>query len=849
MFQSFDKYNRYEIPVLTLCNPNRKELGQLSQPINFNVSLKFNSVSEISFKYPYQIKTGLLNPFYNKIVTKRVLYCDELGYFIIQESKEYNDGINRYKEVTALSAEIELNSKKISLFDGVNPFYDPVNPDKSWMGMIIKSVPNWKIGTIDADLWSVYRTFEIPDATIYNFMMKNMEESYQCIFLFDTVERTINAYTLKSIVKYTDIFMSYDNLSKDTEIEEVTDDIVTVLGCYGDSDLDISGVNPLGTPYLYNFKYFEPMMTNGLVEALHRWNDKISSYSDSYKNTLVQLKAKNTELIAANTTLVDLKEDVVATEGVQSAQIQQGIDKSDPSAYQSTVNKLEQQRAAVTRQQAIVDSLDAQAKQISEQIKNINIALRLENNFTQDQLKELDNYRYESTYQDDSFITTDIMSLVEKQDMQQALFDQSVELLKRLAQPRYNFTIKSVNFLFMSLFQKYISQLQLGSCVNVEISDDDYMQPILLEIDFCYDDPDSFSLKFGNRYRLNDPTWEFSDLYSQATSSASRVDFNGNAWNEWLSHQNQITNFVNSALDLTKNELLNNTATQTMTMNENGLKGKVMLPDGSYSGKQVWLTNNILAFSDDGFRTVKIAIGDITLPNGGKAYGMAADVLIGKAIFGSNMTISNEGGTMTFDSTGFTMYTLNGRNKITMYPGNGITMQSFDGSQWVNKFSLDANGNAYFAGHIECGSGHIGGFIIEANRLYSVASSYNWHGFTRMIDLRTDGTGRIGLLAWDANNAWFNGNIYAKNLDAGGMSHDKVDNNFDQNVLNYVDRYGGYAKKSDIPKPPDMSKYVTMDYWNNKVPPKVAHELDDEGGIKDDIFDLSQRVSRLERGK
>ena len=132
-----------------------------------------------------------------------------------------------------------------------------MNPDDSLLGKLVSAVPLWSIGYVSDDLLNKYRTFDIPDSTIYGFLMNEVENSYECIFDFDTYNRVINAYSPNDIVKPTDIFVSYDNLIKELDVEENSDGIITCMSCYGGGNLSIADVNPLGSSIIYNFDYFK----------------------------------------------------------------------------------------------------------------------------------------------------------------------------------------------------------------------------------------------------------------------------------------------------------------------------------------------------------------------------------------------------------------------------------------------------------------------------------------------------------------------------------------------------------------------------------------------------------------
>lgn len=765
----FDIFNRAELPVITLCNPNRIQLGQLADPLNLSVTLKFNALSEIKFQYPYQLDYEIKSPFYDELVAKRVLYFQEFGYFTIQTNNEIDNGVERYKEITALSSEVELSYRKLNLFDGLFQFYDLVSPSKTLLGQIVAMLPNWSIGHVDAHLMGQYRDFEIPDTTIYNFLMTTVEESFSCIFTFDTVNRVINAYTVDNLIKYTDIYLDYINLLEQTDVEEITDELVTVMNVYGGDNLDISGVNPLGSAQIFNYKHFEPMMTPALVEALHNWEAKIANETITYKSNLLQLQTLQRQLLMEQATLIDLQSKAIATEGVVSAQIEQGIDKSDPPTYQETYNKWQSQLQDVKNQETVIEGLKKTEQSLKDTLAEISTSLRVENNLSLPLRKELDNYRYESTYQDDTFITTDTMSLEATQEMQQALYNQALELLNRVSKPRYTFSVDCTNFIFLKEFQPYTNQLELGSMLHIAVHNDEYTEPILLEMSFEYGNQDSFSMTFANRYRLDNASWQFSDLYQSATSAGSTVNFNSNSWNDWTAQRSEVNEFINSALDLTKNELINNASSQTMVMNENGLRGRKLLSDGSYDGKQIWLTNNILAFSDDGFRTVKTAIGNIQLPNGNNGYGVAGDILLGNIVFGQNLVISNDSGTIRMDNNGFTYAGKGG--SIYMHPDNGLSIsftgngQSFTTNP-TNGVSMNTQGNnSSFA----TGSGGTSMDVSGNGSSFSISPK---NGLTLSL---TGPTGTISMspatglsISFTANNQTFNANSSGVNIATSG---------------------------------------------------------------------------------
>ena len=184
------------------------------------------------------------NEYYDYLVAKRYVYIPDIGYFIIAEKpKEIDDGISKIKEITAYSLEYQLCTKYINEFKGTYKFYGGVDyTSESLMSIILRKLPGWSIGTIDSELISLYRTFDISSSTVYNFLMNDVEEAYQCIFDFDYLNQKINAYTVSGAVSNTDIFINHDNIIKEIQVTEIDDELVTALSVYRDWETDRKSV-------------------------------------------------------------------------------------------------------------------------------------------------------------------------------------------------------------------------------------------------------------------------------------------------------------------------------------------------------------------------------------------------------------------------------------------------------------------------------------------------------------------------------------------------------------------------------------------------------------------------------
>jgi hypothetical protein len=770
MLQSFDYFEKYEVPSFILCNPNKDALYTMGFIRDTNLKLKYNALSEFSFIVPYQVD-GVVVEYFDFIEYRRLIHIsgltEDLGYFIIVGVEDENDGKIRTKKVTAYSLEFELINKKISKLSGTYQFYDAISPDDTLLGTLIQYCPGWTIGTIDASLLTLFRTFDVSDMTIYNFLMTDCERTYQCVFTFDTVAKTINAEAVSSIGLDTDIFLSHDNLVKSTTIKTITDELCTALNVYGGGDLDIHLVNPLGTNTIYDFSYFmtTDWMSQSLITALTNWDNLVNINQPIYANKLTTLITANTTLITQQSELVTLQSELEVLEGILSVQIQQGLPTNETQAL------INAKQTQINNKNNQIVSTQATIALITQQLTDINDVLAFYNvvNFTPEQFAELGSFIIGNTYQDANFIQTDTMTTVEIQEMSQDLYDQAKIILDRLSQAKYTFDLEAVNFVFLKDFLVFTNQLELGCVVTVEIENDTYAYPMLLEIDLQYDDPTKFNLVFGNRLRLDDSAFIYSDLFSQAITSAVSNGFNSSVWQASASQSNDFTLFMNSALDATVNNVISS-ANQNFIIDANGLRGR-KLTSGVYDNEQIWMNNNVLAFTNNNWQTAKVALGKITVGSS-TYYGLAADAVFGRLLAGNQLIIQNDSNTFTLNGSGATLtnanFTINSSNnlsRIILNPNDGIKVQTNISGTWTDKFYVDSGGNLIFTGNltgatgtfsgsIAATSGLLGGWAIFSNGIYDNYGNY----------IRSNGQIKLGALTIDGSNATFNGTIYATKL-------------------------------------------------------------------------------------
>lgn len=757
MIRLFDYFDHPEPPNIFLCNPNGDALYSISQFVQDDLlSLRFNALSEFKFKIPSSIDNGDTTlGFYEFVQPKRLVLIENVGYFLIYLSTEETGGEIPYKNVECRSIDSELISKKISSFSKTIKFYDPLHVTENLMDTILAMIPSWSIAYVDSITEQKYRTFNITDSTIYTFLMTDVEKAFQCVFYFDIENKTISVYDVSNATSSTDIFLSYDNLINNSEFKEISDEISTALSVYGGNGLTIRSVNPLGGNIIYDFSYYKTSnwMSPELIIALTSWENDVLAAQPGYAILLTDLKTANAELLDLNlnpsTGLQKLETDLLMGEAEQ--QIAVTTVPIDPVDVAYWAAYIEAKNIEIENKLEEISIKEDEISDIVLQIGNINSNLSFSQNFTQSELEELSLFTFQNTYTNENIITTSLMTEVEKQDAAQTLYDQALIVLAKASRPRYEFNVGTSNFTMLKEFQSFTNELELGSLVTIQLANEELISTILLEMETSFNDPNIFKLSFSNRLRLDNGNFQYSDILGQAQSTGNTVTTNSLVWQDWATnYRDDVSTFITSSLNATVNNIVNGDD-QEMVMNNYGLRGRKQVSPGNYSDNQMWLTNDVLAFTDDNWDTAKLALGRITTP-GGVKYGIIADTIVGRMLAGNSLTITNDDGinvkTFTLDQNGAILtnanFTIqNNYSKILLNPTNGIAIQKNTGTVpspvWSNVFYVDGSGNAFFNG-----GGTFSGNLSAAGGTFSGALSAATGTFNGSI---TASSGKIG--SWD----------------------------------------------------------------------------------------------------
>lgn len=931
MVVDFSKLDLQERPVLILKNTAGVPIGTLGSAMNITADIKYNEASVLEFEVPAQVD-GVDTPHYDAVIGMRIIELQDIGQFILVNPKEVGDGVKKIKYCKAYSLEFEFTFKKLSLASSTYNFWNPVTPDSTLMQIILELMPSWSLGSIDSELVGKYRTFEVSNENLYNFIKGTIQESYNCIFDFDTMTRRINVKSAKSTVPTNPVYISNGNLAEEITVEENTENIVTRLDVNGADGVTIRDVNPMGTNQIINLDYFmnTDNFDSALIEKYWGWKDTYKNYQQQYYNLSVeyalQIMRKTTEQAA----LVELEGEMTSLENQQAVIIQAVASNLEQQSALNAINRqISSKQSEIKTKKAEIATIEDDAEAVYAQLIEINKKTKFESFFTRDEYLQLDRYIKDDAVSESSFVvqTTDsytdedvgnsisnkkisisgasiskvtnaqkkdiydikggrvtsdfidaeIISAAfekatdgsfvmtaylgsgitgeakfpkgcfsitgkvgsvshdlvtdsetpemmtgsklsitvssgylyftrntseyEKRAVAWDLFEYGNEILTKISQPAFTFSITSSNFLGIDEFVRFKNKLRHGEKIYVGISEDETLAPICIGLKFEFDSPDSLSLEFSDTYVSSDSSFLLADLLEQSVSMGKSVDLNKYSYSAFMDSgaSTKVKDFMTTALDVSKNAIMSSKE-QAISWGDSGIRLRKWRDEAhtEYEPKQVWLNNNSILMTSNNWATAELAIGNFYDENLGDCWGIVAPNIVGTLLAGSNLVIESakkDGGVAVFkmDAEGcvlhnsdFSVTSDNTNTHILIDPLHGFMIGKYplikaDGTIDNSKklFYADTYGNltlvgtiyasaGEFTGKITATSGYIGqpsqGWTISSSAIYNGKSSYS--SGIQGIYIGTD-----GISLGNTSNyirASKSGYLYANNVNVSG---------------------------------------------------------------------------------
>lgn len=751
-----DFLNNLEHPVIYIANKYKEILNAVAIYDGLKLTCNLNAFQTAEFKI-YRDIDGKRQDYFKDFEEGMLIMIPGIAWYEIHvETNIDNTGIS--KTISATSLECKLCDKRLVDFQVnsddfedddyvVTTFYNPTDPKKSLLDRALNVTPNWSVGHVDQSLMDKQRTFNEDDVNVYSFLTETASEAFNCLFIFDTFNQTVNAYDLDNYGNDTNIFVSMDNLAQNMTESIDQRSIFTCYRVKGGDGVLINEVNPNGTDKIYDFSYYLSQMPEELQQKLLDYNNAYQILMPIYEEVVAAVQEQLEKIYE----LLDRVPDSLAsTDWTQyGLELLQSQEKSlitqeelycaqgynipadiHYDLYKQNHQKLIAVQSEIAVREAEIESARNEYEETCEGLTALQDVFDMDNWFTEDEWLILDDYVIEETYSNDNFSVVDNTNEAELFSMEKELFDKACEDLSKKCRPQYQYSATLANILTIPEFKNFIQYFELSNFIRMETDYDTIVKLRLISFTVDYNNTGTIDVTFSDTVRVKGVLEDHASILGQASSLASSFKFRKDQYDNSVKQGNFVAEMRKYGLDVATTQIYNATD-QSQTWDSTGMTFRKWNDERQdFDPEMIKIINNMMVFLD-GENGARMAIGKLKLPNGSETYGVNCEILMNKLTMSQNLWIENDSGTYKFDDTGFNAS--NGTNTVKIQPGNSGEMFSiYKGSD--KQFYITSGGDVEYAGTLRGATGIFSGllqggsinignnsFTVDENGIFSLA--------------------------------------------------------------------------------------------------------------------------------
>lgn len=526
---------------ITICKVNKDPLAEI--PVKFvdDITKSINDMDTISLTIPYYTvddytKEKIKNPLYDLVKDERLICLNDSEYYVIKEDK-FNK-TKRDKIIKAYSREYKLGKLDIKVEDlgfyligkdeelGIYSLNEHMKYETGWsFGYIDESV---RYDIVDGKKEEKMRWQESVNKRWYEFLTKDVAESFGCIVTFDTKDKLVNLYDVNTVGEEVQIYLSTDNYLKDVERVDSSTDLVTRMFIVGNEEMDIIGATQTGYPYIEDFSYFieNEEMSSELIHAILTYESRLVELNIEWErlsseklNRSEILKRKQNELFTVFEEIRTLKSILKTYEA-----------KQDEANKAITIAEITEQTDIQTKLEVEIKKLEEEILALDSSIEEINILCKRETAtdvngsliFDEYLLDELKEFVYCETYTNDSFLNVDDLVEAGRREL---------ELKSR---PTSTYTLDVVDFTRRiqddTFRQQWDGTLSLGNIIML-VDDDEEVLQYFTGYTIKPNDTNGLSLTISNKKTVDSNRRVIQDKLQEASRSMAILNTKKYLWN------------------------------------------------------------------------------------------------------------------------------------------------------------------------------------------------------------------------------------------------------------------------------------------------------------------------------
>lgn len=546
-----------------------------------------------------------------------------------------------------------------------------------------------------------YRSFDKNTQKWMSFLREILQESFDCIFQFDTVHKRINVIAKQNLGQDNGFYLYYDQFLTKLDKDLRVDEVVTRLVVEGKDRLGISNVNPLGTNYVEDFTYLleQDNISSELRQSLIRYEKLCNDNLLLWKDLKAQKDKKSEDMVYMEAKIQEIRAKINVKKAIEVSFIRMGEDINDDQKIEfkqvsEEVNQLNEQLTSLMKDfsnlKDDIKELDMQMTNLNSKI-NKNIAEDMEGKiFSEEDLLELDECVYSESMQDDYYVD------------EQELYNNAKRVLRERNTIPISFTADIVGITKHPRGWKNL--IRLGDKAYIVDKDNNLVNGGAVNIvAFKYIPPKKNTCSKIESIEFNNEAFALHDLKSIRNVSVKKINYNKAAISYWKN------TWVDSAIN---NKMLGNIQKNGIDTSLVAISSKSNVNDMDITGSGVWCTDKsdnttnkqiylgsgFMAVTNDNWDTCK-AIAD--------EKGLVAKSIIGTALIGERMNLANNKNSFRIDKDGISVYDENSLNLkvrlgfyesegetkycLLMYDKNGKVRFNDDGMAQVNMIPKSEN--------------------------------------------------------------------------------------------------------------------------------------------------------------
>lgn len=216
-------------------------------------------------------------------------------------------------------------------------------------------------------------------------------------------------------------------------------------------------------------------------------------------------------------------------------------------------------------------------------------------------------YRREDKYSNENYISDGLNNA--------ELFERALEFVEvaeneiyKSSELQRSISTTLNNLLAIPKFKSLAKYFKVGNWIRVQIDDEIYKLR-LIEYTINYNDFESISVEFSDVTKVKNGFTDIEDILAQASSMASSYDSIKRQSKQGNEAQGVIEQWLEDGLNSALVQIQNN-ANEEIIITKSGLLGRSYSDiTGTYSPEQFKLTHNIMAYTNDNWKTVSSALG------------------------------------------------------------------------------------------------------------------------------------------------------------------------------------------------------------------------------------------------